>query len=313
MNTHRTTYGYSIIIIAALIWSLTSPGIKIALDTYQIPALTVALWRDVFMGGACVLGLLLFRPALLRVSAADLRGFALYGTISIGIYHALWVWSIQLNGAAVAIVLAYTFPVFVTLGARLFFREQIRWPQLLAIAVSLLGCGLLVRVYDPAVMQVSWLGTVVGLATGLTHAVYVLSSQRSVTRHNPWVSLTYTVLFGVLALVVINLVLAPDQIAAVPGAGAWWVLALVALGPTLIGYAMFTSALRFIPGRTASLIAVIEAPAATLLSVLLLGERLLPVQIAGMALILLSMFLPMLLSRPVAIAPASEEATAPAI
>jgi drug/metabolite transporter (DMT)-like permease len=64
---------------------------------------------------------------------------AIIGAISIGIYHALWVFSIVLNGAAIAVVMIYTFPTFVTLGAWLLFGERIRWPQVLALAIALLG------------------------------------------------------------------------------------------------------------------------------------------------------------------------------
>src|SRR5690242_18354551 len=166
--------GYMLTILAAVVWAATSPTIKYLLDTLHIPALAIAFWRDAFMAAACGLVLLVVRPGLLRVSRHDLRGLALVGAISIGFYHALWVFSVALNGAAVAVVLIYTFPTFVTVGAWLLFGERIRWPQIAALALALLGCALLVRAYDPAVFQVSWLGTLVGLATGMTHAGYVL-------------------------------------------------------------------------------------------------------------------------------------------
>ena len=93
--------GYIITITAAIIWAATSPGIKYLLDTEHVPALAIAFWRDAFMALACIGGLLLFRPALLRVTRRELRGMAIVGAISIGLYHALWVLSIVLNGAAV--------------------------------------------------------------------------------------------------------------------------------------------------------------------------------------------------------------------
>jgi len=306
----RARLGYPLTLFAALIWAATSPGIKYLLDTYHIPALTVALWRDVFMGLACLGALLALRPALLKVRPRDLRGFALTGVVSIGLYHALWVYSIALNGAAVAIVLIYTFPTFVTLGAWLFFRERITWPQAAALALSLAGCALLARAYDPAVLRVSWVGTLVGLATGLTHAGYVLFSQRAVAKHSPWTSLTYTVLFGSLALLVISGAAAPRDILAVGSTPApWLALMALSLGPTLVGYAVFTLALRYIPARTASLLAVVEAPVSTLLAVFFLGERLEPAQVVGIGLILGAIALPQLLAprgAPEAAAPAEE-------
>jgi drug/metabolite transporter (DMT)-like permease len=212
-----------------------------------------------------------------------------------------------LNGAAIAVVMIYTFPTFVTLGAWLLFGERIRWSQLLALAIALLGCALLVRAYDPAVLRVSWLGTLIGLGTGMAHAGYVLFSQRAVETKSPWTSLAYTMLFGALTLLVLWLISGAlgyvdaaqtsNLIRAVgDGAAPWLGLLVLALGPTLGGYALFTIALRYIPGRVASIVVMLEAPASVLLSVALLGERLEWPQSIGMTLILAGACLPALLA-----------------
>ena len=290
----RTGYGLSA--GAAVAWSTTSVLIKYLLDS-GAPRLAVAFWRDALIAVVCLAGLLVLRPQALRVGRSDLRGFAAIGAISVGLYHALWVISIGLNGAAVATVLIYTFPVFVTLGAWLLFHEPIRRPQILALALALLGCALVVRAYDPAVLQVSWFGVLVGLSTGLTHAGYVLFSQRAVQSYSPWTSLGYTMLFGSLMLLGLNLVVAPGELLAIGSSpNTWLLLVVLALGPTLGGYVLFTAALRHIPGRIAGLIAVVEAPVAALLAALVLGERMEWPQLLGLVLVLAAVALPRLLS-----------------
>jgi drug/metabolite transporter, DME family len=285
--------GYLLSVAAALTWAATAPGLKYLIDTYGVPSLTLAFWRDAFVAFACLAGVLLLRPAILRVSRADLRGFAITGVISIGIYHALWLWSVALNGAAVAVVLIYLYPTFVTIGGWLLFREPVSGAHIAALALALLGCGLVVRVYDPEVLRVSWLGALIGVLTALAHSVYVLFSQRSVASHSPWTSLTYTMVFGSLTLLALLLIGAPQQLMAVGTTPApWLIIAALAVGPTLGGYALFTAALRHIPGRIAGLIAVLEAPVATLLAVLLLGERMAWPQVLGMALVLAAIVLP---------------------
>jgi drug/metabolite transporter (DMT)-like permease len=314
MNLSRPRIGQSLAVVAAVIWSLTSPGLKFLLEGGAHP-LALAFWRDVFIALACVGGLLLFRPADLQVSKRDLVGLAATGAISIGIYHALWVWSISLNGAAIAVVMIYLFPTFVSIGGWLLFREPLRWTQVVALAVSLIGCGLLVRIYDPALFRLSWLGTLVGLLTALTHTVYVLYSQRSVQARSPWTSLTYTMLFGSLTLLVLLGVASVwgsvlgTQAANLDVHGAlpvffvgnswtpWFVLLVLALGPTLGGYGIFTAALRYIPAQLASLIVVIEAPISTLLAVWLIGEHMEWPQVIGMLLILSAIGVPSLLDR----------------
>ena len=134
----------------------------------------------------------------------------------------------------------------------------------------------------------------VGLLSALTHAGYVLFNQRAVARHSPWLSLALSMSFGALTLAVLGAIAGgPASLLAVgPGPTPWLIILGLALGPTLVGYALFTTALRHLPGRIASLIVVIEAPIATLAAVLLLGERLEAAQIAGMALILAAAVLP---------------------
>lgn len=297
----RLHTGYLLSISAALAWSSTGPGIKYLLDHYQMPALAIAFWRDILIALACGLALLVVgrRGAWPQMTWRDLRGFALMGTISIGIYHALWVYSIALNGASLAVVLIYLYPAFVTLGAWLVFKEQITGTQLLALVLAFAGCVLLVRAYDPAVLRVSWIGVLVGVASAVTHAGYVLFSQRSVQRHSLWVSLAITMFFGAFTLLVLTILSQGARSITAVGSDPlpWLVLLGLALGPTLGGYGLFTLSLRHIPGRIASLVVMIEAPMATLLAVALLGERLAWIQVIGMALILVAAALPSLAVR----------------
>ncbi|MEI7643570.1 MAG: DMT family transporter [Chloroflexales bacterium] len=290
-----TRTGYSLAIIAAVVWAATGPGISYMLNEYHMQPLALAFWRDAIIAVACMGGLLLAgRGHLPAISRRDLRGFAAIGTISVGVYHALFVISIALNGAAMAIVLIYLYPAMVSLGAWLIFKERIGAQQLAAQALAILGCLLLVRAYDPAVLRVSWLGVLVGVGSAIGHSGYVLFNQRAVSHHSPWFSLALTMSFGALTLLIINMVaIGPSGLVAVgTSLTPWLALLALSLGPTLGGYALFTISLRHIPGRIASLIVVIEAPIATLAAVLLLGERIEPMQTTGMLLVLLAAVLP---------------------
>lgn len=287
------TKGYLIATAAAFAWAGTSPGIAYLLGR-NVPSLTIALWRDVIITTFCVAVLFATNRQLLRVSRNELKGLGIAGVISIGIYHALWVWSVLLNGAAVAVVLIYLYPAFVTIGTWLLYRERITGLQVISLILSLVGCALVVRVYDPAVLRLNALGIFVGLLTALAHTVYVLFSQRRVSGQHisPWTSLTYTMGFGALTLVVLTGVLAPAQLAPPANLFDMFVLIVLAIGPTLGGYGLFTLSLRYAPARIASLIVVLEVPIATMIAVAFLGEHLQWPQIVGMVLVLLAAVLP---------------------
>ena len=143
-STTRT--GYLLCVIAAIVWAGTAPGIKYLLDVYQVPGVTLALWRDVFV--TIVAGAVVFirYPQAFRLKRSELIPLIILGVVSIGIYHALWIWSVSLNGAAIAVVLIYLFPTFVTIGARFMFAEQLRWPQMVGLLLSIIGMVLLAAI-----------------------------------------------------------------------------------------------------------------------------------------------------------------------
>jgi len=303
MTPSRRT-GLILCTIAAVVWAGTAPGIKYLLDVYHVPGVTLAFWRDVFVTIA-VMGMLLVRNrAALRVSRADFTPLALLGVVSIGIYHALWIWSVSLNGAAIAVVLIYLFPTFVTIGARFMFGEQLRTVQVIGLLLSLIGMGLLVKLYDPEQIKLNWLGIVVGLTTALLQAFYVLYTQKAVRTVDPWASLGITMATGSLTLLAM-LIAAPLVVgqAAAPGIfavgdlTAWLILLALAIGPTLGGYALFNLSLQHIPASTGGLILVLEAPVASAIAILFLGEQLMALQYVGMALIFVSILLPTLTQK----------------
>ena len=303
MTPSRRT-GLILCTIAAVVWAGTAPGIKYLLDVYHVPGVTLAFWRDVFVTIA-VMGILLVRNrAALRVSRADFTPLALLGVVSIGIYHALWIWSVSLNGAAIAVVLIYLFPTFVTIGARFMFGEQLRTVQVIGLLLSLIGMGLLVKLYDPEQIKLNWLGIVVGLTTAVLQAFYVLYTQKAVRTVNPWASLGITMATGSLTLLAM-LIAAPLVVgqAAAPGIfavgdlTAWLILLALAIGPTLGGYALFNLSLQHIPASTGGLILVLEAPVASAIAILFLGEQLMALQYMGMALIFVSILLPTLTKK----------------
>jgi drug/metabolite transporter (DMT)-like permease len=75
---------------------------------------------------------------------------------------------------------------------------------------------------------------------------------------------------------------------------AWLILIGLAIGPTLGGYALFNLSLQHIPASIGGLILVLEAPTASAIAILFLGEQLVTPQYAGMALIFVSILLPTL-------------------
>lgn len=290
-TTPRTSYLISL--LAALSWSLTGPGVKLIQDQFNLEPISLAFWRILIMSAALVIGLLIFKPSLLKINREQLRGLLLSGIMGIGIYQTIFVYSIKLNGAAVGIVLVYIFPTLVTFGSWVLFKEKITALQIIALAISLIGCALLVRVYDPALLRLNPWGALLGVLSAIAQAAYTLLNRRLLQNANThWVTtLTYTFVFGAATLLVFVLMGARVATFSVTPAAFPWIAAL-ALGPTLGGYGFFNWALSKLSGRVVSLIVITEAPIASVIGVFFLHETLEPLQILGIAFILVAIVLP---------------------
>ena len=91
-NKSKLARGYSIAVVSAVILSTTAIFIRYLTQTYQIPALVLAFWRDLFVALTMLPLLALIRPGLLRVRRVDIRYLIIYGLV-LAIFNALWTLS----------------------------------------------------------------------------------------------------------------------------------------------------------------------------------------------------------------------------
>ncbi len=295
MKTSSLTRGYAVALLSAAILSTTAVFIRYLTQTYALPALILAFWRDVFLAVGLLIGLLLLRPGLLSPSV-HLRYLLIYGVV-LAVFNSLWTLSVALNGAAVATVLAYSSAAFTALLGRWILKEPLYWAKWMAVGVSLSGCALVAGALDPAAWRVNPLGIITGVTSGLLWAVYSLMGRAASQRGlNPWTTLLYTFAFAAFSLLVFNLLLGPFLPGAAQNFGdlfwlgkawlGWGLLILLSLGPTLGGFGFYNVALTLLPSSIANLIATSEPVWTAIIAYVFLGERLTGVQVAGSLMVL---------------------------
>ena len=294
-STHLS-HGYSVAVISAVILSTTAIFIRFLTENYQIPAIVLAFWRDLFVALTLVLGLKIIRSELLKVDLHNVIYLITYGLV-LAIFNSLWTLSVDLNGAAISTVLAYCSGGFTALLGWWFLKERLDWAKLVVVFLSLGGCVLVSEALDLTVWSTNFVGILTGILSGLLYAVYSLmgrsASQRSL---NPWTTLLYTFGFAALFLLIFNLI--PGDF--VPGKAVqpgdlfwlgkslpgWSILFLLAAGPTLAGFGTYNISLSYLPSSVANLIVSLEPALTALLAYILFSERLNFIQIIGSLMIL---------------------------
>jgi drug/metabolite transporter (DMT)-like permease len=288
--------GYAIALISAGILSTTAIFIRYLTQTYQIPALVLALWREIFVALTLLLVMLLIRRRLIRVDPKHLPYLLAYGFV-LAVFNSLWTLSVALNGAAVATVLVYCSAAFTALLGWWLLKERLDGAKILAVVISLGGCVLVSGAWDSTVWQVNVVGILTGILAGLGYAAYSLMGRSAAQRGlSTWTTVLYIFGFGSLFLLLFNLL--PGGL--LPGAAqspaeilwlgketvGWIILIVLAAGPTLTGYGTYNLSLSCLPSSVVNLIATTEPPFTAAIAYFFLHERLTLIQITGSLLIL---------------------------
>lgn len=289
----RLTRGTAICVTATVLWSSTAIFIRYLTDRYGLPPLVLAFWRDAFVCVALFVAFMVTGRRRLRLNGGDLKFLVLYGLV-LSLFNSVWTISITLNGAAVSTVLAYSSAGFTAiLGWRL-FGEQLGPRKLLAVAGSLAGLVFVSGAYDLSAWRLNAFGISAGVLSGLAFSVYSLMGRAASYRAiNPWTTLFYTFGFASLFLLAYNLLpglasgtLPTTNLFWLGGSlVGWGVLLLLAVGPTIGGYGLYTVSLTYLPASLANLIATLEPAMTAVVAYIFLHERLTGLQITGSALI----------------------------
>lgn len=196
--------------------------------------------------------------------------------------------------ASLYTVLIYTYPAMVALGS-LLLGERLSGLGWLALALTLIGAVLTVPNVFEGFDGVDSGGVLFVFANAALYALYILLSgrilrgQRDLARASAW-SITGSFLFVVVMTAVRGVNIPPNS-------AAWLQLIALAIVATVIPIFAFYAGMQKLGAARASIVSMIEPVMTLLWAALLLGEALLPLQIAGAVCILFSVLL-LQLRRP---------------
>jgi DME family drug/metabolite transporter len=275
--------GYLLVLGAAAGWSTSGLFIRWTVAGSGLSALSLAFWRDLVTFACLLAGLGLIRPRWLRVERSDLPWLAALGAIGVGTFHVLWNLAILHIGYAIATILLYSSPAFVTLMAWLIWREPLTRFKILAILLTLAGCVLVAGKEELAGVELTAGGLILGLVAALAYGSFSLLGRQVTPRYSPWTVLTYGFGFGALALL-------PFQFGGAPplpvSSTTWLLFAGLVLMATIAPFAAYLTGLGHLPVSVASILAASEVVFGSLIGYLIFGEQLRGLQLIGAGLVI---------------------------
>jgi DME family drug/metabolite transporter len=294
--------GVSAILVTSVLWGTTGTAATFAPGAGPLAIGAAALGVGGLLQAAIAL------PAL-RAAWPVLRSripLVLLGAASVAIYPLAFYSSMHLAGVAVGSVVSLaSAPLASGILERVVDgRALSRW-WMLAAALGVIGSVMLCVAKldgEAAAAPATVAGILLGLVAGATYAVYSWVAHRLM---NDGVSRAASMgaVFGaggLLLLPVVVLTGAP----LLESAQSFSVAAYMALVPMFLGYLLFGIGLARVTASTATTITITEPAVATLLAVVIVGERLPGLGWAGLAVIALVLVL-------LAVAPGNERRQRP--
>jgi DME family drug/metabolite transporter len=193
-------------------------------------------------------------------------------------------------GIAVTALLAIcSAPIMIAVLAAALLGERPGRRLAAALAAGVAGTALLVAAPSEGAVAAprAASGVVLALAAGLAYALYVVIAKRTVASSRP---LPLAAATFAAAAVIMAPALATEGAAQQIARGWPWLLYLGVVA-TAGAYALYTTGLRDVSASAAGVASLLEPLTATLLGVLLFGERLGPVGTAGAVLLLAALAL----------------------
>lgn len=238
--------------------------------------------------------LLAFHREKLRVRIRDLWCFLGTGIVSLLLFSWCYFQTMNLTSLAVAGVLLYTAPVFVTLLSVLLFRERMTAPKVLALCMAVAGCALVSGIGTGEALSPA--GVALGLCSGFFYALYSIFGRYAIERgYDSWTITFYTFLFCAAGGAVVCDWPSLGQALSASGGSLWLWAAAMGLITAFAAYLLYTWGLQRIESSRASILASVEPVVAALVGVVLFHETVSLPAVVGIVLILGAI---VVLSRP---------------
>ena len=276
--TRNPARGYLLVAAGAAMFALGGNLARYMLDD-GVGATRLSELRS---AGSLVLlaaALALTRRDLMRVERRDLPQLAFLGICGLALVHATYYAAIARLDIGVALVIQYMAPLVLLVWLRVRHGRRLAPSLWGAVALSIGGCALVVRAYNPGALNGAGVAYAIGAC--VTFAIYMVASERAGHRYESVTTLLWAFLFASLFWAVVQ----PWWSFPFARTNAWLAVGVIVVG-TLLPFICVVAALRHIPAPRAAIAATLEPVLAALFAWWMHDEHLALVQLSGGFLVL---------------------------
>lgn len=241
------------VIIAGISWGIISIFINHlsgkGFDSLQISC--IRAWFSVLLLSVFFL---IKNKELFMISIKDIWMFVGTGILSLTFFSYCYFSTIVAAGAAIAVVLLYTSPVFVMIMSAIVFKEKITGKKIVGLLLTISGCILVAGLMGTG-GGLNFKTFAVGLGAGFGYALYSIFAGFATKKYSSLTITFYTLLFSGISLLFICKPM--EMIEKTDSSEILWFFG-IALLCTVIPYITYTYGLSKMEAGKAAVLVTVE-------------------------------------------------------
>jgi len=284
----KARVGFLYVSLAAVLFAISGTSSKFLFNGGITPYQLIQLRTTLAFTGLLI-WLWLKHSDLLKISITDLPYFLALGVLGIGAAQFFYLFAISKINVAAAILLHYTGPVFVALYVVFVQRQKIGFISVLAIFGTLIGCFFVVGAYNLQLLALNRIGIISGMLAAISFAIYSVLSEYGMRKYTPLTVLLYGMLFAALMWNVLH----PPLEAFLHGYSPiqWGWIFFIGICGTIFPFGLYFEGIKRIQPTYASITATLEPISAGVIAIIFLGEVMVPLQIMGGFIVVVSIII----------------------
>ena len=291
--------GIVLAIIAAFLWGIMGIFVRVARDS--IGPLEISFFRCIITGLVFLAFLAVTKPSALHVSGKGLLICVLYGAVAYSLSFTTYSLSVTRLPVAVATILMYLSPVWVTLLSVIVFHDKPSKNGILAIVICLAGAVLSANLLSMGQIRLDPLGILMGIINGFGMALQILIPRYFADRYSKDTMLVYGFLGAALVLGFfvdfgqIGAALTADSRLEFLGA-----ILMLSVLCTMVANISYVKSSDYITASESSILGALEVVVGSLAGFLVYHEQLKLLQFLGMVLVIGGAIISQMPEKPLA-------------
>ncbi|WP_232824027.1 MULTISPECIES: DMT family transporter [Paraliobacillus] len=281
-------FAYGLVILGASFWGLTGLFVE-NLYTFSFTPWQVVTVRLSISSLILFIILASIARSYLKIRMKDLPYFIALGVVSMALFNWCYFEVIERSTLSVAVIFIYTSPAFTAIIARFLFKEKLPLQKIIAVLLTILGCGLVIQFLPIGHFSLTTTTIVLGLLSGLCCSSYSIIGKSASRIYHPLTITVYSMICGSIFMIPTSRIWTQKE--AFIMKEVWLNILGISIISTIFAYILFTIGLSYVESSKASILSSFELVVAVLIGLLLLDEMLSSWQVFGFILVFLSLFL----------------------